>query len=71
MTKKILVTGGAGFVGRSLVKFMLEISMSDGIWFPYELKMIRKIGSELQIVEEKVEWLIFSVHASYKILLEI
>tara|TARA_Y100000385_G_scaffold282954_1_gene338270 strand:- start:269 stop:1075 length:807 start_codon:yes stop_codon:yes gene_type:complete len=53
------------------VKFMLEISMSDGIWFPYELKMIRKIGSELQIVEEKVEWLIFSVHASYKILLEI
>ena len=24
MTKKILVTGGAGFVGRRLVKFMLD-----------------------------------------------
>ena len=24
MTKKILITGGAGFVGRRLVKFMLE-----------------------------------------------
>lgn len=53
------------------IKFMLEISMSNGIWFPYELKMIREIASQLDVPEEKVEWLIFAVHASYKLLLEV
>jgi uncharacterized tellurite resistance protein B-like protein len=53
------------------IKFMLELSMSDGIWFQYELKMIREIAKRIEVPEEKVEWLIFSVHASYKLLLEI
>ncbi len=52
----------------SVIKFLLELTMCDGVWSGEELDIIRAVARQYGIDQEQLEWQIYCVKSGYDLL---
>lgn len=56
MSKKILITGGAGFIGSHLVDFLIEKGHDIIVFDNLEEQVQGKIGKKIKVIETKMQF---------------